>query len=301
MAILHQKLAARLFLSVFPITQHERIVTMNRDDNDKTKKISVAIADARKTQTVNGAWIILPDHHEEVDKKPPNTYFELAGCRIADDCHYDELRGQLCYANIGGGERAIARQDSRTQLSLSARNTWAALVYGSQLVNTLAVIFDFRLPRKVSVADMSLSDRWTDGLFDTDVIKLNMAILTVALCQLDQSMDEMKLKRPFANLLALSRRVLVEPNSCIENSRRPPVLSESMWRDIITECDRITWQERAPNTLPDDWVSVEEMQMMQCGDDSARVDHHRLRASRTVVDRLTGISVLLTAVISLLS
>jgi hypothetical protein len=73
---------------------------------------------------------------------------------------------------------------------------------------------------QVRVSDMSSlceTNKDSLSLFETDMVKLNMAILSVCIFNgamrgdNEAMLGSLALRRPFANLLLFSRRVLVEP------------------------------------------------------------------------------------------
>ncbi|VDK37172.1 unnamed protein product [Gongylonema pulchrum] len=83
-------------------------------------------------------------------------------------------------------------------------NTFGALVYTIQLINLLTVHFDICIPGQISFQEFSLCRKWLEGLFDTDIFKLNHAVVLLCL-SLGIEPSHIDSRRPLANLLLLSQ------------------------------------------------------------------------------------------------
>ncbi|VDK75223.1 unnamed protein product, partial [Onchocerca ochengi] len=126
----------------------------------------------------------------------------ICGCDTPDRAQYKILKGWL---SIGIPAVPVARP---------VHNMFAAFVYTIQLINLLTVNFDVCIPEQISYQEFSLCRKWTKGLFDTDIFKLNHAIVVLCL-SLGIESKLIEPLNPFGNLLLL-RNIVDDANSVLK-------------------------------------------------------------------------------------
>lgn len=240
---LQRMLAVQLFTRIFPIAKYERKCSQKSviDESEKTRRIREQIAEAARTTSddrSNWTMLVAPKN-ESVPHS--NIRFSICGCFFNDD-----LREWL---RVGLPKSRAAR---------ALHSALAAVTYAVQLVGILPVLFDVYLPYQLSLRDVALCDNWKEeGLFDTDIFKLNMSVLLLCLNR-GIDAERLNLLEPFANLLILCNALI---NASPHHLNSTCVLSDELAQLVEKEFKKVTWAEReraqvAVLPTEDDWYFV---------------------------------------------
>ncbi|VDO41760.1 unnamed protein product [Onchocerca flexuosa] len=165
--------------------------------------------------------------------------FQICGCDTPDRAQYKILKGWL---SIGIPTVPVARP---------VHKMFAAFVYAIQLVNLLTVNFDVCIPEQISYQEFSSCRKWTKGLFDTDIFKLNHAIVVLCL-SLGIESKLIEPLNPFGNLLLL-RNIVDDPNSVLKPGHH--TLTNEVAVVLEEDLRQICWAERE-RTEDDGWYIV---------------------------------------------
>ncbi|VDM57230.1 unnamed protein product [Angiostrongylus costaricensis] len=95
-----------------------------------------------------------------------------------------------------------ALSNSVLNLSTDLRSTFAAFLHSIQLVNSVAVVFDFRLPYLIS-----LRERWSQEQLDNDWFKFCQSVLSLGL-HLGMSPESLHFNYPHSNIIEEARFVI---------------------------------------------------------------------------------------------
>ncbi|VDM97941.1 unnamed protein product [Thelazia callipaeda] len=165
--------------------------------------------------------------------------YTVCGCDAPDRTQYKFMKEWL---SIGILPARSARP---------VHNMFAALVYTIQLINLLTVHFDICIPGEISFQEFSSWRKWTESLFDTDIFKLNHAV--VILC-LSTGVDPALIDplNPFANLLQL-KNIVDNPNSVLKIGHG--TLTNDLAAAFDKDLRQISWAERE-RAEEDGWYIV---------------------------------------------
>ncbi|KAE9415405.1 hypothetical protein Angca_000524, partial [Angiostrongylus cantonensis] len=140
-----------------------------------------------------------------------------------------------------------ALSNSVLNLSTDLRSTFAAFLHSIQLVNSVAVVFDFRLPYLLSHREISLRERWSQELLDNDWFKFCQSVLSLGL-HLGMSPENLHFNYPHSNIIEEARFVIEggaipKPHPLIIANNRRFEISKSLSlvsideRELISEWD----------------------------------------------------------------
>ncbi|VDM47480.1 unnamed protein product [Toxocara canis] len=183
------EMALQLFKEVFPLAKQEKkcgeCVCLEQSEQDR--RIPEQIADASRS-TKDGKELLTPVVEES---QKPTIHYSINGFCLNDCGEY----GMKCWPKCG---TVCQSRDS----SLAMHSALAALTYGVQLVAILPFLFDILLPCQVSLRELALCEKLSDGSLSVDIAKLNVSVVFLCLSQgIDPSLIDPR--RPFANLMVL--------------------------------------------------------------------------------------------------
>lgn len=127
----------------------------------------------------------------------------MNGCEINENGQYDHLKSEL----IEGSPLVLSRR---------ARLSFAAVLYLTQLINSMAYLIDFNLPYRTPLQvkgifliitnfqELATTNRWTSNLFSTDVFRLNTNVMAIC-AAFGLSNDVLYFQNPFNNLFLLKQ------------------------------------------------------------------------------------------------
>ncbi|MCP9264332.1 BMA-EPG-8 [Dirofilaria immitis] len=227
------KFNAQWFLKIFPI---RRVSRPEPIVDDAEKRCREMIEEACQEEFSSSPNKMLTPIECGTSSEPCYT---ICGCDTPDRAQYKILKGWL---NIGIPTVPVARP---------VHNMFAAFVYTIQLVNLLTVNFDVCIPEQISFQEFSSCRKWTKGLFDTDIFKLNHAIVVLCL-SLGIESKLIEPLNPFGNLLLL--RNIVDDSSSVLKPGHHTLTNEVA---VVLEEDlrQICWAERE-RTEEDGWYIV---------------------------------------------
>lgn len=112
--------------------------------------------------------------------------YQINGCEINENGQYGSLGSELSAGSL-------------LVLSNRARQSFAALLYGAQFLNVISFFLDFNLPYRLTLRELAIWNRWSAGLFATDMFHLNANV--IALCAAFGLKNEvLVVNNPFNNL-----------------------------------------------------------------------------------------------------
>uniref|UniRef100_A0A915PXA8 Uncharacterized protein n=1 Tax=Setaria digitata TaxID=48799 RepID=A0A915PXA8_9BILA len=225
------QLNAQWFFKIFPI---ERIQKPEPVIDDAEKRCREMIAEACQEESVPSTVKTLVPA-----ECGTSSFYTVCDCDAPDRPQYKILKGWL---TIGIPAVPGARP---------VHNMFAALVYTIQLVNLLTVNFDVCIPGQISFQEFSSCRKWTEGLFDTDIFKLNHAVVVLCL-SLGIESNLIEPLNPFANLLLLSDIVT---NSSAVVKAGHHTLTSDLAAVLEEDLRQICWAERE-RTEEDEWYIV---------------------------------------------
>ncbi|VDN56500.1 unnamed protein product [Dracunculus medinensis] len=225
---LHKQTAAKKhLLSISLLTKIFPIEEQIAEEEDLTEKDSSKEYD---NSTMND-WTFLIDSFETA--KINRIHFCIRSGLISDWEKYG-LKQTL---------RIGLPQVSAVIVRSSSFNT---LVNATHLVNLLC---------RVSLRDLLLCEKWSDDLFDTDMLKFNLTV--IFLC-IQLGVDECKIdvSNPFLNLIAARTRLLSLP---FHEQMQPSEPTTRLLSRIDAIVAKVVWTERGHLHLTeDDWCMVQD-------------------------------------------
>ncbi|KHN74512.1 Beclin 1-associated autophagy-related key regulator [Toxocara canis] len=237
------EMALQLFKEVFPLAKQEKkcgeCVCLEQSEQDR--RIPEQIADASRS-TKDGKELLTPVVEES---QKPTIHYSINGFCLNDCGEY----GMKCWPKCG---TVCQSRDS----SLAMHSALAALTYGVQLVAILPFLFDILLPCQVSLRELALCEKLSDGSLSVDIAKLNVSVVFLCLSQgIDPSLIDPR--RPFANLMVLYEALSFSAEQ--QMAIRPLVISEQLIRIVEDDFKRIKVAERERvQVAEDDWCLVQD-------------------------------------------
>ncbi|KAL3997795.1 UV radiation resistance protein and autophagy-related subunit 14 family protein [Acanthocheilonema viteae] len=226
------KFNAQWFLKIFPI---QRVLRLQPIIDDVEKRCREMIAEACQEFAPSTDKVLAPMEC----RTSSEPCYTICDCDAPDRAQYKILKGWL---SIGIPTVPVARP---------VHNMFAAFVYTIQLVNLLTVNFDACIPEQISYQEFSSCRKWTDGLFDTDIFKLNRAVVMLCL-SLGIESKLIEPLNPFANLLLLSN-IVNDSNSVLKPGYH--TLANDLAVVLEDDLRQISWAERE-RTEEDGWYMV---------------------------------------------
>ncbi|EFO23992.1 hypothetical protein LOAG_04496 [Loa loa] len=227
------KFNAQWFLKIFPI---QRVIKPEPIVDEMERRCREMIAEACQEEfTPSTDKALAP---MECGTSSEHCY-TVCDCDAPDRVQYKILKGWL---SIGIPTAPVARP---------VHNMFAAFVYTIQLVNLLTVNFDVCIPEQISYQEFSACRKWTEGLFDTDIFKLNRAVVMLCL-SLGIESKLIEPLNPFANLLLLSN-IMNDPNSVPKPGHH--TLANELAVVLEEDLRQISWAERE-RMEEDEWYMV---------------------------------------------
>ncbi|VDM09452.1 unnamed protein product [Wuchereria bancrofti] len=226
------KFNAQWFLKIFPIQQ---VLKPEPIIDEVERHCREMIAEACQEE-------ISPPTNEilaPIECATSEHCYTICHCDAPDRTQYKILKGWL---SIGIPTVPVARP---------VHSMFAAFVYTIQLVNLLTVNFDVCIPDQISYQEFSSCRKWTEGLFDTDIFKLNRAVVMLCL-SLGIESKLIEPLNPFANLLLLSN-IVNDPNSVPKPGHH--TLTNEVAVVLEEDLRQICWAERE-RTEEDEWYMV---------------------------------------------
>ncbi|ETN76706.1 hypothetical protein NECAME_03375 [Necator americanus] len=159
------------------------------------------------------------------------------------------------YLSDAARERlGTALSDSVLNLSIDLRSSFAAFLHSIQLVNNLAVIFDFRLPYLLSHHEISLRERWSRELLDNDWFNFCHSVLALGL-HLGMPPETLHFNCPHSNIIEQARFIM---EGTPVPQPHPIIIASNRRFDVKESLPRINFDDRE---LISEWDTCEDLDL----------------------------------------
>ncbi|KAK6728052.1 hypothetical protein RB195_005609 [Necator americanus] len=221
LSLVRKSLCGSLY-SIFPVSE---VIAQTVRPNTNSKKTAAS---------ATGKWTVVSGH--QIEEGPM--------IKVRDTYLSDAARERL----------GTALSDSVLNLSIDLRSSFAAFLHSIQLVNNLAVIFDFRLPYLLSHHEISLRERWSRELLDNDWFNFCHSVLALGL-HLGMPPETLHFNCPHSNIIEQARFIM---EGTPVPQPHPIIIASNRRFDVKESLPRINFDDRE---LISEWDTCEDLDL----------------------------------------